>query len=139
MQRAIIRFLLFCGIAILPVGCSSGSAEKSPTREWDVSDDLTEVGYMIRSYVASSNGKGPKTIQDLAKFSLEGARGFESLKAGKIVVVWGGTIAGEGGEGGSEKVLAYEKDAATSGGFVLFENGKVKKLSASEFQAVVPK
>lgn len=113
-------------------GCSSSnnpSGTAGPTR----ADNLQEVGGMISLY-SGEYRRGPAKVADLAKYEHGYPLGFAALKSGDIVVVWGATMAGEGG-GGSGEIVAYEKKAATEGGAVLLQNGQVKQMSAAEFAA----
>jgi hypothetical protein len=57
----------------------------------------------------------------------------QDLRSGEIGCVWG-TILSTAANA-SSAVLAYEKKAATEGGWVLMQDGKVKRMTASEFQA----
>jgi hypothetical protein len=60
--------------------------------------------------------------------------GYSAVEKGEIVVVWGTTVAGEGGGGGTG-VVAYEKSAPDSGGAVLLQDGTVKQMTAEEFKS----
>ena len=44
-------------------------------------------------------------------------------------------IYGTGFEAGSNKVVAYDKQAETAGGLVLLQDGTVKQMTADEFKA----
>ena len=114
---------------IAAAGCSSsGTPGQSPAP--GVSDNLSEVAGLLRDYTTEFQ-KGPGKLADLAKNQPLYPRGYQAVKAGTIVVVWGVRMPqqGQGGTG----VIAYEKKAETEGGAVLLENGEVKNLSASEF------
>ena len=51
-----------------------------------------------------------------------------------MVVLWGIPMLGEGNAATSEgTIVAYEKDAATAGGWVLMTNGTAKKVTAVDF------
>ena len=51
-----------------------------------------------------------------------------AIRNGMIVYVWGASY-----QAGGTSILAYEKSASESGGFVLLQDGTVKKLTAAEF------
>jgi hypothetical protein len=53
------------------------------------------------------------------------------LVRGEIAYQWGVGL----NPAGKEKVLAYEKKAATDGGAVLMQDGTVKQMTAEEFKA----
>jgi hypothetical protein len=59
--------------------------------------------------------------------------GYAAMNEGHVVVQWGAPLTPAAGA--APAVLAYEKDAPQQGGFVLFQDGTVKHLSAAEFQA----
>jgi hypothetical protein len=121
-------------LAALLTGCSD-SGKKSVTQVASKNDLMLEVVGLIRSHCAA-RGKGPQKISDLAPFETEYHLGFQAVKNGDVIIVWGGTVAGEGSNSSNTgAVVAYDKDATTSGGEVAFENGTVKKLTAAEFQA----
>jgi hypothetical protein len=90
---------------------------------------------MLRA-ATQPNGRGPTKLADLSRVKSLYTRGYDAVKSGQVVVLWGAnSVKGEGAiaQGGGE-VIAYEKDAPTSGGFVLLSSGEVKQMSASEFQ-----
>ncbi|MBX3400929.1 MAG: hypothetical protein KF873_19525 [Gemmataceae bacterium] len=115
------------------VGCGEGKKTNGPT-EHSQSDVLLEVAGLIRNYSAAK-GKGPQKIADLAPYETEFQRGFAAVKSGEVVVLWGGTVAGEGGGSASKTIVAHEKDVPTAGGHVALESGEVVKVSAGEFAA----
>jgi hypothetical protein len=113
-------------------GCSSsrqGAGPAEPTR----SDELQEVATMLRDYTSAA-GRGPKSARDLARYQGQFTFGHKPVQSGDIVIVWGARMGGEGG-GGSDGVIAYERQAAAEGGWVLLANGTVKQLTALEFKA----
>ncbi|MBO0697639.1 MAG: hypothetical protein J2P46_04540 [Zavarzinella sp.] len=82
------------------------------------------------------DGRGPAKLADLKGAQTVFPHGYQAVKSGDVVVLWGAGVKGEGeaaGKGG--EVVAYEKDAPANGGYVLLTSGEVKKLSASEFQS----
>jgi hypothetical protein len=114
----------------LLAGCSKqpvGEAAASPTLLQEVNDMLHQAG---------ASGRPPAKAADLGRFQAMYPRGYEAVKSGDVVVVWGTPIKGEGEVGKDEQLLAYEKNAPTEGGFVLLSAGTVKKVSASEFNAL---
>jgi hypothetical protein len=82
------------------------------------------------------NGRGPASLTALAKFQSVYYRGYQAIKSGEVVVLWGYGVKGEGevAKGGGE-VIAYEKDTPANGGYVLLSSGEVKQMSAAEFAA----
>ena len=53
-------------------------------------------------------------------------------KAGQFAVQWGVSLSNAPDK---KAILAYPKDAAGQGGYVVFVDGTLRKLSASEFAA----
>lgn len=92
-----------------------------------------EVAGLIRSY-SGETGKGPTKVADLKKYELGYPLGYAAVQSGQVVILWGSTVAGEGG-GGSQSVVAHEKDVPTAGGFVVLQDGNVKQMTATEFAA----
>lgn len=89
---------------------------------------------------ADRAGRPPTKVADLNRYQNMYAHGYEAVKSGKVVVVWSQPLKGEGDIAkGGETIAAYEKDVPTEGGYVLMSAGSVKKMSASEFNAALPK
>jgi hypothetical protein len=85
---------------------------------------------------ARPDGRGPARLTDLDQFQSTYSRGYQAIKSGEVVVVWGGGVRGEGeAVKGSGEVVAYEKATPTEGGYVLLTSGEVKRMSAAEFNA----
>jgi hypothetical protein len=74
----------------------------------------------------------------LERFQEKYPEGFQSLKSGAFVVLWGTPIKIGGEAGKPETVVAYGKDVPTNGGYVLTSAGKVTQMSPAEF-ASAPK
>jgi len=126
------RALAFALIFGLLTGCGSKSgpgnagAAQTPV--------LDEVAGLLRA--AGASGRAPARLADLTKFESGYPTGYQAVKSGEIVVVYGAKMAGEGdAESAAADVIAYEKKTPTDGGFVLLQNGKVKQMSAAEFNA----
>jgi hypothetical protein len=117
----------------LAAGCSSrgpGHGEPVPP----VAAALQEVADLLRA--ADPAGRPPSKLADLERFKGLYLQGYEAVKAGDVVVLWGAALRGEGDKGGRDAaVAAYEKSAPTEGGYVLLTSGEVKKMTAAEFQA----
>lgn len=122
------RTLLLLASAVFLVGCSSGPQESSNTPQVEM---MADVAGLLRDYTADNN-KGPSKLADLAKYETLYSRGYQQVKVGDIVVVWGVPMPMDGGGTG---VIAYEKKAEAEGGAVLLENGSSKMMTAAEFKA----
>ena len=134
-MRAVSCPTLILGLAVVGLsGCSGGNTggNRSSTPEETA---LAEVCDLIRN-ATSSTGRPPTKVADFGRLAGTYPNGYQAVKSGEVVVLWGTAVAGEGGSGGgAEAVVAYEKNAPTAGGFVLWTSGKVTKVSAAEFAA----
>src|SRR5262245_38362913 len=119
--------------AAVLAGCSSSNTGSGGAAGPTKADHLQEVGGMIALYSGEFH-RAPSKVADLAKYEPGYPLGYAALKAGEVVVLWGATVAGEGG-GGTDHVVAYEKKTPAEGGAVLLQNGKVKQMTAGEFAA----
>ena len=130
-------FILFGVIAcLIGFGCSSKSNTAGgggPTK----SDVLREVGGLIGSYCGEYRNP-PAKVADLARYELGYPLGFQAVKSGDVVVVWGASMTideGGGSSSGTAEVMAHEKKVPTEGGLVLLQNGSVKEMTPAEFTA----
>jgi len=123
-------------LILVPVAALAGCSSQKPavgTSGPDETEILREVGGLISIY-SGANRRGPAKLTDLTQYEQGYPLGYQAVRSGDVVVLWGGTVAGEGG-GGSEDVVAYEKKVPADGGHVLLQNGKVKEMTAAEFAA----
>jgi hypothetical protein len=133
------QFRLAACVLALGAGCLAGCSTPTSVGSVDepaASRTLRELGELLRTFPPGSH---PNQLQDIAPLENRFPQVYEAVKSGDIVVVWGGSMKGEGEslKGGGD-VIAYEKDTPTSGGYVLLTSGEVKKLDAAEF-ASAPK
>src|SRR5262249_1364818 len=99
---------------------------------------LQDVNDLLRA-ASGPSGRMPTKLADLDRVKNNFPRGYEAVKSGNVVVLWGSPAQGEGDIGKtSEAVVAYEKQVPTEGGHVLLSAGSVKKMTADEF-AKAPK
>src|SRR5436190_16299056 len=123
--------LVVAGLGLL-AGCSSRPAGGEPAGQAVV---LQEVNDLLHAS-AGATERAPARLADVpARPQSLFPRGYEAVKSGAVVVLWGAPLKGEGEVGKDEAVLAYEKAAPTEGGYVLLSAGTVKKMSAAEFTA----
>ena len=120
-------------VLLFAAGCGSKSGGGGGSVAPQAST-LQEVADLLRA--AGSDGRAPARVADLAKFATAYPGAYQAVKSGDVVVVWGAKMAGEGeAASAAANVIAYEKDAPTSGGYVLFTNGEVKQMTADEFKS----
>ncbi len=132
MRYTLLATLLTILISV-QAGCSSSNTPAAKSGQPAGSDLGFEVAGILRMYPGEF-GNGPKKASDIKKYEAGFPIGYAAIQSGQIVVVWGATVAGEGG-GGTADVVAYEKEAPTAGGMVVLQNGTVKQMTAEEFKA----
>ena len=95
---------------------------------------VKELGDLLRC------GNGiPRQLDDLKSFESNFPVPYRAIKMGEIVVLWGIPMLGEGDAATKEgKLVAYEKEVPTVGGWILMTNGTAKKVTAVEY-ASLPK
>ena len=128
MLTALRGFCVSCLLVlqVVTVGCSS-APEAAPQQV----NLLREVDGMLRMANGRKIGKGPELTNLETNFPL----GAAAVKSGEIVILWGVKMASEDGSGATGEVVAYEKSTPTSGGYVLLQNGQVKKMTSAEFES----
>lgn len=98
-------------------------------------NDLKQIGLAYHNYV-DTNTRAPAKADDLAGDLENSKKLLDHLKSKRIEFFWGVRPV-EMTEGTSNTVLAYEKDVPTKGGFALYGDGTVRKLSAEEFKKAI--
>jgi hypothetical protein len=124
--------LLAFSLVFGAVGCS-GSGGKG-VDQTAAQGALAEVADMLRA-TTQTNGKGPAKLSDLNTMQSMYARGYQAVKSGEVVIIWGHGVKAEGESATGGEIVAYEKNAPTAGGYVLFTSGEVKEMTADEFKA----
>ena len=120
-------------VAVSIGGCSPGRSIGSPASP--AIGVLQDVADVLR---VNSTPKPPAKLGDLKAGRTLSPRGYESIKSGDVVVVWGLPIAAEGDvESGTapKRIIAYEKKTPADGGYVLRQNGQVESLTSDQFKA----
>jgi hypothetical protein len=114
-------------------GCNSTgevgtSSDSKADRVQEMS--LAQLGELLHLREQDAGRPAEKAV-DLAKYEKAFPVAFGRVKAGEIVV-----LAAPIEAAATDQVLAYEKQAAESGGYVLLRDGTtVKKMTADEFKA----
>src|SRR5262245_31037702 len=116
------------GLLVL-VGCSSRPGGAGGP-EGAAQTVLSEVNDLLHT-----GDHPPSKLSDLDKRRSLFPKGYDAIKSGEVVVLWGAPMQGEGQVGKNEAVAAYEKNVPTEGGFVLLSAGTVKRMTAEEFAA----
>lgn len=117
-----------CLLAFGLLGCSSDQpAVAAP--EFTLMRDVDGVLRM-------ANGKKISKPAQFTELENNFPVGVRAIKSGEVVVNWGVMMANEDGSGATGEVAAYEKKTPTEGGYVLFQDGNVKTVTAAEFEAL---
>jgi hypothetical protein len=128
------RGVVAVALLVAAAGCGSGATGAGEAFS-PVVPELQEVAELLR---AASADRPPKNVAALSQFHLVGERGYEAVKSGKVVVLWGARMPGEGevAEGKAPKsVIAYEKNTPNVGGYVLLQDGTVEQMTPEQFKA----
>jgi hypothetical protein len=116
------------GCSSKPGGGVGGELAAAPRALFDLNDLLHSV--------AGMDGRPAGQLSDLDKRRSLFPQGYNAVKNGDIIVLWGTTPKGEGAIAkGGEQLVAYEKAVPTDGGYVLYSGGTIKKMTAAEFAA----
>jgi hypothetical protein len=133
-SRPAVSQLGVCALvfAVALVGCSEDrtiapDATGAPTAK-EALDDLVN----LLNYVKMEGKQPPARAADLQPIEPIFLNACLGITRGEIVYVWGTTIDPTG----AGKVLAYEKAVETGSGYVLMQDGTVKTMPTSEFQAL---
>ena len=117
------------GLGLL-VGCSSQQRGEAPP----VYTVLQDVNDLLHSS-AGATGRPAAKLADLDRYQSMYPRGYEAVKSGNVVVLWGAALKGEGQASRDDPVVAYEKGVPADGGYVLLSAGTVKMMTPAEFNA----
>jgi hypothetical protein len=93
---------------------------------------LEDFGQFLTT-LAPDGVKPPKKLEEFLPREPMAPIAAEHLRNGKLVYFWGTDL-----KAGGQSIVAYEKGTDTTGGWVLLEDGKVKKMTSEDF-AKAPK
>jgi hypothetical protein len=122
---------VLAGLLVLVLGASVTHAQVLDKAK--VGNYLKQLGLSYHNYLDANGGKAPAKADDLAPYFENDKKLLDALKSEDIVFFYGVRLV-DMTSGTSNTILAYEKDAPTKGGQVLYGDGSVKKLSADEFK-----
>jgi predicted Zn finger-like uncharacterized protein len=105
-----------------------GGGERDPRLE----NDLRQIGIAYHNYCDTFR-KGPAKAEDLLPFMEKKDVRLLNLLKNDLVFIYHVNIP-DMIDGTSNTILAYQKDAPTRGGYVLFGDADVRRLSAEEFR-----
>lgn len=117
------------------VGKNGLGSVSSSKQARNTEKDLENLGVLYGAYCLRNGRRTPARIGDLAGLAHEQAEllpAYLALQAGQYVVRWGIQPLDNDG-----KILAYEKDALTKGGYVLVDMGVVRRFTAQEINLII--
>lgn len=131
LRQVRVLFILF---VTATVGCGGEPSKRDPNVNYGPSnkDMLIDFGAMLKAYI-KDNKKAPLKVADFDRHAPAFSGAEEGLRTKTIVYQWGAPISTDANA--ASTVLAYEKEAEASGGWVLMQDGNVKKMGADEFKA----
>ncbi len=130
------RTVVLLSLAAL-AACGCGSTHQPLTPDQEKAHTLLQVGEMVRSYQISKN-KPPDRFADLGSVRAVAGNGYEAVRTGEVVLLYGTPLSDtneEPGQSKSDEVLAYQKQVPESGGEVLMLDRSVRTMTADEFKA----
>ena len=122
--RGSVFLVGFVLVAFVGCSCSPGKVTFDPTGK----HKMEEISQMLAATKASGNAP-PARLADLERVEPLVPLSANDLRSGDVVYVWGASIST------GNAVLAYEKKAATEGGWVLMQDGAVRQMTPAEFNA----
>jgi hypothetical protein len=131
MTRVFLSALAALGLCL----ALSGTARARDVDPKKIVNDLKQIGLAYHNYISAFN-KAPSKAADLGPFVENDKRLLGLLETKDVVFIFDVGIA-DMKDGTSKTVLAYEKDAPTKGGAVLYGDASVKKLTADEFKKAI--
>jgi hypothetical protein len=126
MSRTVWTAIVAAGVG-LATGCSSPNTTAALEQEGKTA--LEELGLALKN-LADEGKKPPAKVADLEAVDPYLPTAGGKIRTGELVYVWGAAYAS-----GGTQVVAYEKKVPNEGGYVLLQDGTVKKMSAAEFQS----
>ena len=126
--------LVVMAASVLVMGCGGNQAVEPEVQRHK--GELTDIYNSYATY-SKNNQRPPQKMSEIMtpQFMGESQIGLQALKEGQYAVVWGVDVNGKD----STKVVAYEKDAPTNGGWVVAADGIPKQMTADELKAALPK
>src|SRR5213080_2551337 len=82
-------------------------------------NQLKDAGDMVLLY-GEEHRKPPTKLADLLPYKTEHLEGYRAIESGQVVVRWG--VQGRNGDQKSDRVIVYERDTPTQGGYVWLAN-----------------
>ena len=113
----------------MTMGCGGSGGGTAQTNNGPTAKQALEDLVALLKFSAEENKKPPGRPADLERFDALYMSATLGISRKEIVYHWGTSLTG------GSAVVAYEVNAPAAGGWVLLQDGTVKKMSASDFQA----
>jgi hypothetical protein len=131
-ERVARMTALVVALAISLSGCSGGATVQEKPTGPTAADGLANLRDLFRQ-AAAGKVAVPKSAADFAAVEPLYPVAGPFVLSGAISCAWGAALA-SGGDAATQ-VLAWEKAAATDGGWVMFQDGTIRQVTADEFKA----
>jgi hypothetical protein len=125
-----VRMCLLVAFSLYALGCGSTESASAPTGAPSAKDSLSDLVSLL-NHLKSENKTPPARVADIEPIEPLFQGAYLGLVRGDIVYLWGTTIDAAG----TEKVLAYEKAVESGSGWVLMQDGTLKTMDTTQFQA----
>jgi len=129
MHRTISRrgVLWAATLALAAGGCGGGRQAVAPPAP---NDGLVDLREMLRR-TAAAGEPVPTSAADLRALDAAYPAAGRFIATGQVVYLWGCRLSDK--PESATRVVAFEKAAATEGGFVLLQDGTIRQVTAAEF------
>lgn len=121
---------LFFAVSLVALGCTSDDGPSAASGTPSAKQSLTDLVSLL-NHLKSENKKPPARLADIQPIEPLFQGAYLGLARDEIVYVWGAPID----PAGSNKVLAYEKAAESTSGWVLMQDGSITAMEAADFKA----
>ncbi len=133
MTRTIRAVLILVPILGFLAGCGTG--EGKPATGAERVENVKNAAFDELSQMLTLRNEDSKEpfhkTTELARYEKLLPIACHKVKTGEIVLILGAPVS----EGASDTIVAYEKEAPSTGGYVLMQDAKtIKKMSAEEFK-----
>ncbi|MFM9025088.1 MAG: hypothetical protein ACKON7_07075 [Planctomycetaceae bacterium] len=125
-----IAFVVMAAAAGGLVGCGSGGGPQQ-VAQGDADPGLSD----LKMFLEAAKAGGRKTTRDVALPVIQAQHmaADYSLGTGDIVFEWGAELST--GPEAAKRIVAYQKAAKSDGGWALFQDGSLRRITAAEFAA----
>jgi hypothetical protein len=133
LTRTLLGGCLAVLMSLVSLGCGGSDADSSSATGPTTNDALVDFQGMMKE-ISTSNQQPPKNPQELGRWDPLFPVASAALQNGSIVYFWG-TPVNSSAPNAATTIVAYEPAAETQGGWVLYQDGNVKQVTADEFKS----